>query len=270
MRIVDFHAHAFPDFLAERAIAHLEENANWKAETRGTVGELIEVMDRDGIEAAVVANIATRPEQAPAIVKWSLQVASDRIVPFASVHPDSPDPAADVRAVKEAGLKGIKLHPLYQEFRVDDERAYPLYEALEESGLVVLFHAGYDVAFGEDDEARPSRFVPVLDRFPAMRVVLAHFGGWKLIDEFIDCIAGRPVWIDTSFTVGFCTDAQRDAVLERHGSDRILFATDSPWGRYPEHVAFVRDFPISEKEKEDIFHGNADALLGIRAQELSP
>ena len=263
MRIIDFHAHAFPDFLAQRAIEQLEANAHWDAETRGTVGELVAVMNRDGIDQAVVANIATKPEQAPAIVKWSLEVASDRIIPFASIHPDSPDVRADVRAVKDAGLKGIKLHPLYQKFNVDDERVFPLYEAIEESGLVLLFHAGYDVAFGEDDEARPSRFVPVFDRFPRLRAVLAHFGGWKLIDEFIDCLAGRDVWIDTSFTVGFCTDAQRDAVIEKHGTHHILFATDSPWGRYPEHIQFVNDFPVSDTKKEAVFHGNAEELLGL-------
>jgi predicted TIM-barrel fold metal-dependent hydrolase len=265
--ILDFHTHAFPDALAQRAMAALQEAADWKAETDGTVRGLVELMDRHGVARAVVASIATKPEQAPKILDWSLAIQSDRIVPFGSVHPRSAHVAEEVQAVASAGLRGIKLHPLYQNFAVDDPVAFPLYEAIAESGLVVLFHAGLDIAFGDVDLAMPRRFVRVVERFPKLRLVLAHLGGWRAYDEFLATLAGSHVCIETSFAVPYCTPAQRDAILERHAHDRILFGSDSPWSGLAREIAFVKDFPVPEATREAIFHGNAERLLGLKAEE---
>ncbi len=88
---IDVHTHAFPDRLAARAIAALEAGApSCRAFLDGRLASLVASMDRAGIETSVVASIATKPEQFPAILAWSREIASPRIVPFASVHPDDP------------------------------------------------------------------------------------------------------------------------------------------------------------------------------------
>ncbi len=125
--VIDFHAHAFPDELAPRAVGGI--NAGLAEEEHavidGTVGALLVSMDRAGIGRAVLWSIATKPTQVEPIIRWSLSVASERIIPLGSVHPDAADPAADVAKVAAAGLKGIKLHPMYQGFAADEGRAGP-------------------------------------------------------------------------------------------------------------------------------------------------
>lgn len=261
--IIDFHTHAFPDFLAEKAVDTLEKHANMKAVTGGTVADVLALMDRNGVDKAVVLSIATKVEQTASILKWSRSIASDRIVPFASVHPESPTLAEDVEAVARAGLKGIKLHPLYQEFYVDEPRAFPVYEAIRDAGLILLCHAGYDMGFGDDDLASPERFVPVVERFPDLKLVLAHLGGWRRFDVFLERLAGSNVTIDTSFAHGWCPSDLLEKILSRHGADRIVFATDTPWMSMADQIAYVRSFPIADEDKAKILYGNAAALLGI-------
>jgi predicted TIM-barrel fold metal-dependent hydrolase len=94
-----------------------------------------------------------------------------------------------------------------------------------------------------------------------LKLVLAHMGGWKWFDSFIELLAGKDVYIDTSFCVGYCTDAQSDAILSRHSMDRILYGSDSPWGWIEEQVGYVASWPVSDEVKEKIFWRNAEALL---------
>ena len=99
-------------------------------------------------------------------------------------------------------------------------------------------------------------------RFPKLRLVMAHLGGWRAYDEFLATLAGSQVVIETSFAVGNCSLAQRDAILERHAHDRILFGSDSPWSGLAREIAFVKDFPVSEATRDAILHGNAERLIG--------
>jgi uncharacterized protein len=263
MRILDFHTHVFPDSLAARAVATLSEAADGVApECDGTVAGLLRLMDQFGIEKAVLASIATKPPQSEKILEWSLQVRSEHIIPFASVHPDAPDVAGEVQRAAAAGLRGIKLHPLYQSFNVDDPRVFPLYDAIQESGLPLLIHAGYDIAFDEEDQAAPRRFVPVIANFPRLKMVMAHFGGWRLVGEFLETLVGKDVYIDTSFAAGYCTDAQVREMLARHDTQRIVFGSDAPWGGMRKQIGFVENLPTTDAVKERIFYGNAAVLLG--------
>ncbi len=270
MPIIDFHAHAFPDSLAPKAIASLEEGTPWEAKSDGTVSNLLKIMDETGVSQTVVSSIATKPGQAASILDWSLRIRSERIIPFASVHPFSPSALGELDAIARADLKGIKLHALYQQFAVDDPRVFPLYEALREAGLVLLMHSGYDIAFDREGLATPERFTVILDRFPGLKMVMSHMGGWLASDNFLEHVAGRDVYIDTSFSAATCKEAHRDAILERHNPDRVLFGTDSPWGDTAGHIDFVNAFPVSDERKEKIFHQNARTLLGLDRGGLQP
>ena len=174
MRIIDFHAHAFPDGLAERAIAHLEKEGNAKAFLDGKVSSLLASMDSAGIECAVVCSIATKPDQFAPILNWSRQIASDRIVPLPSIHPKGPDPVGKAQLVAQAGLPGIKLHPYYQDFELDDPALFHFFRVLEQMGLLVVCHTGFDFAFPRDRKADPVRIVRLLDKFPNLKFVATH------------------------------------------------------------------------------------------------
>ncbi|HPS00529.1 MAG TPA: amidohydrolase family protein [Candidatus Sumerlaeota bacterium] len=263
MPILDFHTHAFPDGLAPKAIASLEAGIDWRAETDGTVADLLRHMDAQGVDQAVVANIATKPAQAAPILNWCHQIASDRIIPFASVHPFSPTVSEELEAIIQAGIRGIKIHPMYQQFEADDPAVFPLYEAVRAAGLVVLAHAGYDIAFGPLSTAAPSRFARVLDAFPGLKLVLAHLGGWNAFEEFAQTLLGRDVYIDTALCMDYCPPEVLHRILKNHSQDRILFGTDSPWGKIADQIEYVRNFLISDTAREKIFSGNARALLSL-------
>jgi len=172
--IIDFHAHAFPDALAARAISQLEHGGGVKAFLDGRVSSLLASMDGAGICTSVVCSIATKPEQFDPILKWSQAVASPRIVPLPSIHPKDSDPVGQAHRVAEAGLRGIKLHPYYQDFAIDDESLFPLYRALDTLGLFVVCHTGFDFAFSRDRRADPLRILRVLDRVPSLRFIATH------------------------------------------------------------------------------------------------
>jgi predicted TIM-barrel fold metal-dependent hydrolase len=264
MPILDFHAHAFPDGLAAKAIEALEAGSGCKAETDGTLAGLLARMDASGVDQAVVANIATKPPQAQPILDWCRQIATERIIPFASVYPFSPTVTEEVEAVAQAGIRGIKIHPMYQQFKADDPAVFPLYEAARVAGLVVLAHAGYDIAFGSLDNASPTRFARALDSVPGLKLVLAHLGGWNAFDEFADTLMGRDcLYIDTAFCLNYCSPACLNRILRGHSPEQILLGTDSPWGRMSEQIDYVRNFPISDSDKEKILSGNARKLLQI-------
>ena len=122
MPVIDFHTHAFPEALAARAVPMLEDAADVKAKLDGRISSLLKSMDDAGIERSVICSIATKPEHFGPILKWSQEIASERIVPLASVHPADPLAAQRVRAAARAGLRGIKLHPYYQSFDLDEVR----------------------------------------------------------------------------------------------------------------------------------------------------
>jgi predicted TIM-barrel fold metal-dependent hydrolase len=261
---IDFHAHAFPDDLAEHAIATLHGAIapDYHAVLDGTVGSLLASMDGAGIDSAVICSIATAPKQVEPILRWSLSIASDRIIPFGSVHPDCEDMPGAVRRIAEAGLRGIKLHPLYQGFAADDRRLWPLYAAIAECGLVLVMHTGCDVAFPlDDDRASPTRLLAVHRAFPDLKLVAAHLGGWRTWREAAETIAGTGIYLETSYALGQGQDDAVRLVWSRHAPDRVLFGTDSPWrDQSAELAAWTAWLP--EADRRRVLHDNAARLLG--------
>jgi len=264
--ILDIHTHAFPDDLAGRALAAIEARASWfpcPATYDGTVAGLLASMDRAGIRRSVVASIATRPEQAESILAWSTAVASDRIVPLASVHPDDPDPERAVAAAAEAGLAGLKLHPFYMECPADDPRMVRIARAAAAAGLVVLCHAGYDLAFERSDVASPRRVRRLLEAAPGLRLVAAHLGGWECWDEARTHLVGRPVYLETSFTLGRCPEGRLEEILSVHPAEYLLFGTDAPWRDQAADLARLLALPIDDGLKRRMLWENGGRLLGL-------
>jgi len=262
----DFHTHAFPDGLAPKAIEVLNSEIprdSW-AVLDGTIGDLLRSMDRAGIDRSVICSIATAPKQVEPIINWSLSIASDHIVPFGSVHPGCADMAEAARKIADAGLKGLKLHPHYQEFAIDERRMWPLYEAVEALGLIMVFHAGCDIAFPpEDDRAAPRRILTVHRAFPQIPIVAAHLGGWKMWDEVAETLAGTDVYLGTSYTFNMDSRDAVERVLDRHSRERILFGTDSPWVDQKLTLDLVRQAFPDDETREMVLATNARRLLGL-------
>jgi hypothetical protein len=259
--IVDFHAHAFPDDLADKAVGGIRDLAGVNAALDGRISSLLESMDAAGIWRSVVLSIATRPKQYEAIMRWSREVAGDRIVAMLSVHPADPEAANRIRAAADAGFLGFKLHPYYQDFDLDDRSLDSLYAALQDTGLLCVAHAGYDTAYPFIRRADPPRVVRVLERFPRLKLVAPHLGGWKDWDLVARHLLGADLWVDTSYSLDFMSrDAARELILS-FPADRVLFGSDSPWADQATSVAALRSLCLGTEREEAILKLNGARLL---------
>ncbi len=264
MKAIDAHAHAFPDALAERAIATLSDGHDWSAVGDGTVAGLLRSMDEAGIEASVLCTIATKPSQTPGILDWCKQVRSDRILPFPSVHPNDPEAADWVRRIAEEGFTGIKLHPMYQDFHADAPAADVIYGAAQDAGLIVTIHSGRDIAFPpDDDRAEPARLRHICEGFPDLTLLLTHMGGWRSWDDVQTHLIGRNVWIETSFSLHELPASEARAMILAHDPDRFCLGSDWPWTDQAAQIEMIHSLGLSDEQTEGILSTNARRLLNL-------
>jgi len=263
--IIDFHTHTFPDALAERALSVLKQNCSESAYTDATCDGLCASMATAKIDISVVQPIATRPKQVASISAWAVQVQQnyDNLICFGSLHPQMEDAAEQIAYLVDHGIRGVKLHPDYQGFFVDDPLAFPLYRALEEAGIVLLLHAGLDIGLPEPVHCTPERLARVLDTFPNLTVVAAHMGGYRRWDEVYQHLCGRDLYFDTSYSFNdMGAQAMKNLVLA-HGMDKVLFGTDSPWADQNIEVQAIRSLGLSSEQTEAVFYGNAARLITL-------
>lgn len=259
--IIDFHAHAFPDQVAASAIPYLEEEGDVKALHDGRVASLLNLMDRSGVEKSVICSIATRPSQFEAILGWSMQIRSDRIIPFPSFHPDDPDALAHISRIKAAGFKGIKMHPYYQQFFLDDENLYPAYEKISDLGLILVMHTGFDIAYPRIRRCDPQQILNVLKRFPALKMVTTHLGAWQQWGEVERLLAGKRIYMDISYTLDQIDPQTARRIILKHPEECILFGTDSPWSGPQETYQHLQALELGPEREELILRKNGLTLL---------
>jgi predicted TIM-barrel fold metal-dependent hydrolase len=166
-----------------------------------------------------------------------------------------------VRRIRELGLHGIKMHPEYQQFRLDDARVQPLWEAARENGLPVLLHTGNDVCFPPPCNAPPCEVRRLAERWPGLTIIAGHFGGWRMWDEVERDLLGAPVWLDLAFVLEVLPPERATAMIRRHGVERVLFGTDSPWCDPARTLAIFHRLPLTPDEREKILWSNAAGLF---------
>lgn len=263
MNIIDFHTHAFPDAIAARAIEHLQYGGLVTAVLDGRMASLLASMDAAGVESSVVASIATRPDRFESILSWSKTIASARIIPFPSVHPDAEDAGGQVRRIAAEGFRGFKLHPYYQEFFLDEDRMTPIYEAAQDTGLLMLLHTGFDLAFERVRRADPERIARLLEAYPRLRLITTHMFAWEDWEDARRVLFGKPVYTDVSMSIEAMPRELVCEFLTNHPPEYLLFGTDSPWIDQRAHIELIRSFHLGPEREAALFHGNARRLLGV-------
>lgn len=263
-KIIDFHVHAFPDSLAAAAMKKLLDDApGVEAYLDGTLGQLINSMDRCGIEKSVLCCIATKPKQFEPIFEWCRQIRSDRIIPFPSVHPDDERAVERIEKIKDAGFSGIKFHPNYQDFWLNDARMDAIYDVAAKLGLIVVMHTGYDVAFEFDRRADCEQILKIAARWPDLKFIATHLGGWKMWEEMREGFIGKKIYTEISFGLDELGREAAREMLMRHPAEYILFGTDSPWTRQERTLELLQELELPGERLAKILHGNAERLLGL-------
>lgn len=264
MKKIDFHTHAYPESIADRLTGRMAPySPAGMRYGRGTLRELAERNARQGIAACVQLNIAASPGSVRRMNEFAVQAnALPGIYAFGSLHPAYEKAEEELRRLRDAGIKGIKLHPATQHFQVDAESAFPLYEAMAKHGMIVLFHCGRDPQDGGIDYAAPAAVARVMERFPQLKLVLAHLGGMDDLEQAEEMLWGRKVYIDLAMTAGYMPQQKINAFMKKHPSEYILYGSDYPW-HDDQELVMLEKANLSEQMRRQIFWENAANLLEI-------
>ncbi len=281
--IIDFHTHTFPDKISEGVLAKLSKLSHTQYFTNGSVSGLLASMEEACVSYSVNLPVMTDAKQVEkvngALIAEKDMLFSKGIITFGGMHPDYVAYKKELLHLKEHGILGIKVHPAYQNTDIDDIRMLRIIDAASELGLIVLTHAGIDIGIYDRNYTSVRQILNVINQVHPPKLVLAHMGNWACWDDVEQYLCGAPVWFDTAFAIGPITQDQAKSgtpylqsnlsaeafvrIVRKHGADKILFATDSPWESQKDYVGRVEAMPLDKTEKDLIFSGNAVKLLGL-------
>ena len=267
--VIDFHVHGFPDDLAVKAVPALAACAGIPARSDGTVGQIKKSMKNAGVNRSVVLSIATKPAQTEKVNTWSAAIQDEDIIAFGSIHPEYMQWEDELKRIKSLGLKGIKFHPDYQGFFADEPRMFPIYELAIELGLMIIFHAGVDIGLPPPCHCTPERLLKVVKQCRGGTIIAAHMGGYAYWDEVEKLLVGQDIYFDTSYSIGVINELQAKRIIQNHGYQRILFATDSPWRDQKEEIEKISGLGLKTQEIQAILGENARGLLKISNSKVS-
>lgn len=260
MKIIDMHAHIYPQAISERAVHSVSDFYGLEIRRGGTVEALLERGKQAGINSFVVHSVATAPQQVRTINEFIAgeAAAHPELTGFGTLHPDMIHPEQEIDKIEALGLKGVKLHPDTQKFNMDDPKMMRIYEMLE-GRLPVLMHCG-DYRY---DYSHPKRLAAVLDAFPSLTVIAAHFGGWSLFDLALEYLEHRSCYLDVSSSIMMTGKRRAKELIRAYGADRILFGTDFPMWSPKKEVAAFLSLGLSETENAQILHENVEKILQL-------
>lgn len=261
-KIIDAHCHIYPDAIAERASHSTGEFYHMPSRLDGKISTLLRVGGAAGIGHFIVQSVATSPKQVGSInhfIAETVRGGEGKFTGLGTLHPDSPDIAGDIEELLALGLRGVKLHPDIQRVAIDDERMHAIYR-LCEGRLPILMHTG-DHRF---DFSNPNRMAPVLDRYPGLTVIGAHFGGWSVWEEAVSRLPRYPrFFVDCSSTFYAMPPERARELIAAFGADRVLFGTDYPMWLPDLELARFFAIDLTEEEREAILFENAARLFDI-------
>lgn len=281
--IIDFHTHTFPEEIAMKTIPALAKAGNIINYTNGTKEDLRNSMNKSGINYSVLLPIATKPTQTEKInilaAKTNETTTNTGLISFGSVHPENENYKDLLKSACDNGIKGIKLHPYYQNTPADDIKYLRIVDTIESLGMITIFHAGFDVGFNEMSLATPKQFHNLYTQLKPSKLVLAHMGSWRQWDDVEEYLCSLPIFFDTSFSLGkmssfipnsrnekdclMISNEQFIRIVKKHGADKILFGSDSPWSDQSETLKHLDNSGLNTEELSLIKGINAAKLLKL-------
>lgn len=261
MYFIDFHSHVYPDAIAPKAAESIRQFYHLGDNTMdGRVQTLLEHGDKAGIREFVILPVAMRPDRTRHINDFILeQVAKQpRFYGYGTVHAAMDNITEEVQYIMDHGLRGLKMHPDSQVFAIDDTRLFPVYEMIQ-GKLPVIFHMG-DHRF---DYSHPARLRHVLELFPKLQVIAAHFGGYTMHEIAAQELKGKDCFFDVSSSLMFMEEGVAEKYINHYGADRFVYGSDFPmWDPVKEMERFLR-LKLTDDQFEQIAHITAEQILNI-------
>jgi len=266
--LIDIHTHFYPEDIAKNTIKKLSLQVGFKFYGEGTIDSLKQFMITDGVDISVNAPVATKPEQVKSINKTMIECNSKEknIICMGAMHPlfnKTGNIREELEFLAKNNIKGIKMHPEYQNFYPDDGGLKIIYETCAKNNIFILFHAGADAAFDFDSaKGTPKRFKQVIKSYPDLKIILAHMGGYQMWDYVYKELVGLNVYFDTAF----CNEMEDKvlvSLIKVHGCDKIIFGTDFPWERASLLKQKIEKIINDEDVRKMIFYQNAKKILNL-------
>lgn len=261
--IIDVHTHCFPKEIAPKAMRILKEKSQLAmVYTDGTINDLKKSMLKSKVDISILQNIATKAEQTKNINRWAVKIQDEKILSFGTIHPDYDLWHEEIKYLKENKIKGIKIHPNDQGFKIDDERMYPIYEKIFENGLIILFHMGNDLITNSNNSTAKG-LKRIIRLFPNGNIIAAHMGGFRAWEEAEKYLIGEDIYIDTSSSISYLGYKKMAQLINKHGVNKVLFASDSPWTDQAKEISELKKIGLQNKELRLILGQNTKKLLKL-------
>lgn len=260
MKIIDFHAHIYPPKISRKAVASIGGFYALDVEGDGTPDALIKSGKKADISSFVVHSVAISPKNVISINDFIAGecAKNPHFIGFGTLHPDMEDPLSEIGRIKKLGLKGIKLHPDFQRFNMDDRKMNRIYDALQ-GDLPVLFHCGdYRYSF-----SHPKRLISVLSLFPKLTAIAAHFGGWSIFDIAVEHLKNTDCYLDTSSSIMFLGKERSKELIRLYGAERFVFGSDFPMWNPENELQRYFNLELTQQENRLILHDNAARILNL-------
>ena len=266
-KIIDSHCHIFPDKIAEKATRSTDvfygitDSGIETSGYTGNVRTLLAQCRAHNISKCVVTAVATTPHQVRSINEFTsneMRLHPDKFIGLGAMHPESEDPEGDADHIIELGLRGVKLHPDIQNFKIDCPKALKIFEICDKKGLPMLVHTG-DSRF---DNSNPDRVINVLEKFPNLTIIGAHFGGWSIWEEASKKLSGyKNFYVDTCSSFYALKKETAKRIIEAYGTDKVIFGTDFPMWPVKDELEYLFSLGFTKKELENILHNNILKVL---------
>lgn len=267
--IIDFHTHIFPDKIAAKTIDYLSKKGGIPPFSDGSLWGLVSNSEKASVDVCVTLPVLTNPESFESVNRFASSVNEaykdkhPRLISFGGIHPLCRDIEGKMKLLKNQGFRGVKIHPDYQETYINHEGYVKILNCAREYDLIVVTHAGLDVAYPNDVHCTPALVRELLSKAPHSKLVLAHMGGGGFYPQVMELLCGMDVYFDTAFVLKYMDKDTFERILAKHGDDRILFASDNPWSDVNENIGILKGYVNDAEVLDKILYLNAKKLLEI-------
>ena len=256
-KVINAHCHIYPEKIASKAVVGIRDFYDLDMSLNGKLDDLIRDGNKVGVTHYLVHSVATTPKQVKSINEFiaeSVKLHPNIFTGFGTLHPKSNDLKGDFDYLIELGLKGVKLHPDFQQFAMNDESAFRIGELVNDANVPMLVHCG-DFRY---NYSNPEQIKPFLEKFPDITFIGAHFAGWSMWEK------ATKVYVDLSSSLYALTPETALELIHAYGSDKVLWGTDYPMWESVSEMEYFNKIDLTEKERSQILYDNAAKLLKLK------
>lgn len=262
-KIINAHCHIYPEKVAARATAGIREFYGLDRSLNGMTDDLIKDGSKVGVTHYLVHSVATKPEQVNSInefISYEVKTHPGLFTGFGSLHPESDNIERDIKHLVDLGLKGVKLHPDFQNFSLAEEKAWEFGNLIKEYNLPVLIHCG-DPRY---ERSNPAQMVEFIKHTSGLKIIAAHLGGWSRWDEAEKLLAGKyDIYVDMSSSLAWLKPEDAVRIIRKYGVNRVMWGSDYPMWEHEPEIGYFNKLPLSKEERQSVLYDTAAKLLGI-------